>query len=80
MVATIELSVSIPKVLFDQAETVAQQLNVATNKLFVMAIEAFVRNQRSEVELSERSKLSSQIKEGSRDINQGDVYWVTIDD
>ena len=79
MASTIELSISVPKPLFDQAETIAQQLNVATNELFVMAIEAFVRNQQSEVESSERSKLSSQIKEGSRDINQGDMFWVIFD-
>src|SRR5690349_351404 len=45
-----------------------------------MSLEAFVSNQQSAVESSEQPKLSSQIKEGSRDINQGDVFWVTFDD
>jgi hypothetical protein len=42
MEATIKITISIPQAFFDQAEKVAQQLNLSLNQLFETAIVQFV--------------------------------------
>jgi len=64
MTETINLSVSIPKDLFDQAEHLAQQLNISHNQLIEQAIEQFIPQ-------TEKQNESDQ-----RVIHQGDVYWI----
>ncbi len=92
MVVTIETSLSLPKTLCDQAEILAQSLNISRNHLFGIAIEHFIRNSQSQTplddqaDLNEQSKAScqdtrpeTQIGEGRMVINQGDIYWVQLE-
>jgi hypothetical protein len=100
MVATIKTSLSLPKTLCNQAETLAQCLKISRNQLFGMAIEHFIRNYQRQTprdemkkmdqdqpDLNEPSKSSSldarpktHIGEGRMGINQGDIYWVQVED
>ena len=89
MVATIKTSVSIPSTLFNQAEILAQHLNISQSQLFEMAIENFIRNNRNQTLLDEinkpyqdqpDAKTASQIAQGQLVINQGDIYWVQLED
>lgn len=47
MVATIKTAVCIQKTLLDQAEVLAQQLNVSRSHLFEVVIEDFIKNHQS---------------------------------
>ena len=49
MVATIKTTVSIQKTLSDQAETLAQKLNIPRSRLFETIIEDFIRNYQSQL-------------------------------
>src|SRR5262245_36920470 len=98
MAETIKISIVIQKALFDQAETLAQRLNISKSHLFEIAIEDFIGNylslddenniasqdQAASNELSgssyEDAKTVRQIGEGPRVINQGDVFWVQLED
>jgi metal-responsive CopG/Arc/MetJ family transcriptional regulator len=53
MAATIKTAISIQKTLFEQAETVAQQLNISRSHLFGIAIENFIKNYQSQALLDE---------------------------
>jgi mRNA interferase MazF len=70
----IKESISLPKPLFDQLEILAQQLHISPNQLFEKAIERFIREAKDQVE--EPPTLTSE----ERVINQGDVYWVQLND
>ncbi|HEX2906038.1 MAG TPA: type II toxin-antitoxin system PemK/MazF family toxin [Phototrophicaceae bacterium] len=65
MGTTIKTTLSISTPLFNQAETLAQQLNLAPEQLVELALEQFIRNHQHQQPLT--------------DINQGDVYWVQPD-
>ena len=56
MAATIKTAVSIQKTLFDQVETLAQQLNISRNHLFGMAIEHFIKTYQSQGLIGENNK------------------------
>jgi mRNA interferase MazF len=56
MVATIKTSISIPKTLCNQAETLAQYLKISRNHLFRIAIEDFINNYQSQTLLEESNK------------------------
>jgi metal-responsive CopG/Arc/MetJ family transcriptional regulator len=53
MAATIKTAISIQKILFDQAEALAQQLNISRSHLFGIAIENFIKNYQSQALLDE---------------------------
>jgi mRNA interferase MazF len=83
METTITTSISLQKTLFEQAESLAQQLNISPSHLFERAVEDFIRRYQSSTPLSEESyqnaKKAEQISGGRRVIHQGDIYWVHLE-
>jgi len=59
MATTIKTAISIQKSLFEQAESLAQELNVSRSQLFGMAIETFVKNHQNQLLLEEINKAYS---------------------
>jgi metal-responsive CopG/Arc/MetJ family transcriptional regulator len=59
MVTTIKTAISIQKTLFEQAEILAQQLNISRSHLFGLAIETFVKNHQNQVLLDEINQAHS---------------------
>ncbi len=47
MSTTIKTAISIDKTLFEQAEALAQQMNVSRSHLFVLAMENFIKHYQS---------------------------------
>lgn len=77
----IKTTISIPKTLLDQSETVARQFNIAQNQLFELAIEQFVKNfpAQTPVELSQHEpneQMDRPVEAAPQLINQGDIFWV----
>jgi mRNA interferase MazF len=60
-----QTSISIPTSLFNQAETLAQQLNISSEHLCEIALAAFISTHQSQLPLNK--------------INQGEVYWVQVE-
>lgn len=56
MGATMETSLFLPKTLCDQAEILAQSLNISRNHLFGIAIENFIRNYQNQTSLDEMNE------------------------
>jgi mRNA interferase MazF len=89
---TIKTSLSLKKTLFDQLQVLAQRLNISHSHLIQQAIEDFVRvNERESVpdqtsldQSNSDETLLSILHDGKvdaqRGINQGDVYWLQVDD
>jgi mRNA interferase MazF len=100
MAATIKTAISIKKTLFDQAEILAQELNISRSHLFGIALENFIKNVQSQApldeinktcenqpDLNERegslcqdAKTKTQTGRGQMVINQGDIYWVQLEE
>jgi metal-responsive CopG/Arc/MetJ family transcriptional regulator len=59
MATTIKTAISIQKTLFEQAETLAQQLNISRSHLFGLAIETFVKNHQNQILLDEINQAYS---------------------
>ena len=59
MAATIKTAISIQKTLFEQAESLAQQLNISRSHLFGLAIETFVKNHQNQILLDEINQAYS---------------------
>ena len=59
MATTVKTAISIQKSLFEQAESLAQELNVSRSELFGLAIETFVKNHQNQVLLQEINKAYS---------------------
>ena len=59
MAATIKTAISIQKTLFEQAESLAQQLNMSRSHLFGLAIETFVKNHQNQILLDEINQAYS---------------------
>ena len=59
MATTIKTAISIQKSLFQQAESLAQELNVSRSQLFGLAIETFVKNHQNQILLQEINKAYS---------------------
>jgi metal-responsive CopG/Arc/MetJ family transcriptional regulator len=59
MATTIKTAISIQKSLFEQAESLAQELNVSRSQLFGLAIETFVKNHQNQILLQEINKAYS---------------------
>ncbi len=53
MATTIKTAISIQKTLFDQAENLAQQLNMSRSHLFGLAIETFIKSHQNQILLDE---------------------------
>lgn len=66
MAATIKTVISIQKTLFDQVETLAQQLNTSRNHLIGIAIENLIKNCQGQMLLDEFNKAG----EGRYNLNQ----------
>jgi metal-responsive CopG/Arc/MetJ family transcriptional regulator len=56
MATTVKTAISIQKSLFEQAESLAQELNVSRSELFGLAIETFVKNHQNQILLQEINK------------------------
>ncbi len=59
MATTVKTAISIQKSLFEQAESLAQELNVSRSELFGIAIETFVKNHQNQILLQEINKAYS---------------------
>ena len=59
MATTIKTAISIQKTLFEQAESLAQQLNMSRSHLFGLAIETFVKNHQNQILLDEINQAYS---------------------
>ena len=59
MATTVKTAISIQKSLFQQAESLAQELNVSRSQLFGLAIETFVKNHQNQILLQEINKAYS---------------------
>ena len=59
MSTTIKTAISIQKTLFEQAENLAQQLNISRSHLFGLAIETFVKNHQNKILLDEINQAYS---------------------
>jgi metal-responsive CopG/Arc/MetJ family transcriptional regulator len=53
MSITIKTAISIDKSLFEQAETLAQKLKVSRSRLFVLAVESYIKRYQSQALLDE---------------------------
>lgn len=76
---TITTSISLPQILFEQAESLAQQLNIPPSRLFERALEDFVKNYPGPTSLAEsfdQERKRAGQSGGKRIINQGDIYWI----
>ena len=87
MSTMIETSITLPKDLFDEVELLAQRLNISHSQLHQRAIENFMRDEQNQDQTDTNDQLSSpqdtksSLTAGARlVINQGDVYWLQIDD
>jgi metal-responsive CopG/Arc/MetJ family transcriptional regulator len=68
MANTIKTAISIQKSLFEQAENLAQELNVSRSELFGLAIETFVRNHQNQRLLQEINEAYSDEQDASEKV------------
>ena len=68
MATTIKTAISIKKTLFEQAESLAQELNVSRSELFGIAIETFVKNHQNQMLLQEINKAYSEEQDASEKV------------
>lgn len=75
---SVTTSIAIQETLLNQAEALAQELNISQNELFQGALEDFIKNHQA---LASRGESTSvrQSGEGGRIIHQGDIYWVQLE-
>jgi mRNA interferase MazF len=88
MAAAVRIAISIPKALYDQAESLAQKLSLSRSALFGMAMESFLRNSQGRPLSAEAHPNQPGVMEGAgaagqnrgerRAIQQGDIYWVPL--
>jgi mRNA interferase MazF len=74
MAATIKTSVSMPKTLFDQAETLAQHLNISQSDLFELALEQFIGSHQTP-----NPNQAAQTADTELVVNQGDIFWLKVE-
>jgi metal-responsive CopG/Arc/MetJ family transcriptional regulator len=65
MATTVKTAISIQKSLFEQAESLAQELNVSRSELFGLAIETFVKNHQNQRLLQEINNAYSDEQDAS---------------
>lgn len=73
MAATIETSADLPPELFEQAQALAQDLNISPNELLVLALADFINHHPAR-------KVPAPTSASQPPINQGDIYWVQLPD
>lgn len=82
-------TITLPDTLLNQAQVLAECLNISCDRLFQMAVEQFIENyqlqfdEASRPALSEPSGMPDQetaTRESQTLINQGDVYWLRSDE
>lgn len=66
MTATIRVTVSIQKALFDRAESLGRQLNISRSQLFGLAIEDLIRNHEPRALLGENSKVDEEQSDSNK--------------
>ncbi|MEW5830683.1 MAG: hypothetical protein AB1846_17465 [Chloroflexota bacterium] len=59
LAAMIRTTISIPKILLEQAEEAARQLNISRNRLIGLAIESFISSHQNLVILDELNRVYS---------------------
>jgi len=67
MATTVKTAISIQKSLFEQAENLAQELNVSRSELFGLAIETYVKNRQNQILLQEINKAYSDEQDPTSD-------------
>jgi mRNA interferase MazF len=72
MPTTLRTTLSIEKELFAQAKALAQQLQLAPDELFALALARFLRDYANTI-------APEPMGAATRMINQGDIYWVQVD-
>ena len=75
MTETIKTVISIQKPLFDQAESLAKQLNISREHLLELALDDFIKSQQGYPVVT----AASQVGEKRAVINQGDLFWARLD-
>ncbi len=78
-------AVSIQKAILDQTETLAQQLNISQARLIETAVEQFIKNHQVQPHenaksSSQNTKTATQTHAKQRQINQGEIYWLQVDE
>lgn len=78
--ATTQVSIELPEALFEQAQRLAQQLNLSESQLFTLAMESFISSfdQQLGDQRNERNNANASTAP-HRVINQGDIYWVELE-
>jgi mRNA interferase MazF len=74
-----------PKTLCNQADILAQHHKISRNRLFGIAIENFVNSFQDAISTTQIGGYqdaipAAQIGEGRLAINQGDIFWVQLED
>ena len=86
MAEPVKTSISISKTHFDQAELLAQQFDISPSQLFEMALEKFISDSSNQMLPDDERSNSQEVKlaapngAGQAIINQGDIYWLQLDD
>lgn len=92
MISPAKIFVSIRKELFSQVEALFHQHNLSQTQIVEMALEEFIRNQQNQISGaiandiqqdqpdSVTTKTETQVGDANRVINQGDIYWVELED
>jgi mRNA interferase MazF len=74
MTETIDTVISIQKLIFDQAESLAQRLNISREHLLELALENFIASQQDYPLVT-----AAQADTKRAIINQGDLFWARLD-
>lgn len=78
MAATIRLTISLQPVLYEQAESLARQLELSAEDLCGLALQEFIDSTRQVP--PEEHRAAGEECCGHRLINQGDLYWARLDE
>ena len=68
--SNVKTAISIEKPLFDQAETLAQQMNVSRSRLYALALEDFIRRYENQLLLEQ---LNAAYDENASDLAEQDL-------
>ncbi len=77
MGSMVETTVALPKTLFDQVESVAQQLKLTHGELVEQAVVNFVKTYQRQ---NQGAQTATPIDGAPREIKQGDIYWLQVDE
>lgn len=57
MQAVVKIGISLPRALFDQAEELAQKMNITRSRLFSLALDEYIQRQRDRQLLTELNEV-----------------------